>query len=149
MDGRLCDVIKSYSMDAYPGGILNLIARVVGEWKRYTLRGVCADETFAWISSEHRTHLSMVDPSKYVKQWPKNALSYRRCVGTMVLRPYDRPVDGIHTIGMLLTSTKANTVAGYPSVSTEDEGRDPDYISLACLGTRQRFRCGGVLDDIF
>eukprot|EP01018_Ginkgo_biloba_P002534 Gb_02394 [translate_table: standard] len=60
----------------------------------------------------------------------------------------DRPVDGINTIRMLLTSAKANTAASYPSVSTEDEGRDPDYISLACLGTRQTFRCGGVLDDI-
>eukprot|EP01018_Ginkgo_biloba_P025137 Gb_21704 [translate_table: standard] len=59
----------------------------------------------------------------------------------------DRPVDGVNTIGMLLTSAKANTAAGYPGVSTEDEGRDPDYISLACLETRQRFRCGGVLDD--
>eukprot|EP01018_Ginkgo_biloba_P023864 Gb_15779 [translate_table: standard] len=58
-----------------------------------------------------------------------------------------RLVDGVNTIEMLLTLVKANTEAGYPSVSTEDEGRDPDYISLACLGTRQRFRCGGVLDD--
>eukprot|EP01018_Ginkgo_biloba_P033614 Gb_00747 [translate_table: standard] len=52
----------------------------------------------------------------------------------------NRPVDGVNTIGILLTSAKVNTAAGYPSVSTEDEGRDPDYISIACLGTRQRFR---------
>eukprot|EP01018_Ginkgo_biloba_P009994 Gb_08505 [translate_table: standard] len=57
-----------------------------------------------------------------------------------------RPVDGVNTIGMLLTSTKADTEAGYPGIPTEDEGRDPDYFSLACLETRQRFRCGGVLD---
>eukprot|EP01018_Ginkgo_biloba_P017560 Gb_32419 [translate_table: standard] len=37
-----------------------------------------------------------------------------------------RPVDGVNTIGMLLTSTKANTDAGYPGISAEDEGRDPD-----------------------
>eukprot|EP01018_Ginkgo_biloba_P016178 Gb_10218 [translate_table: standard] len=47
-----------------------------------------------------------------------------------------RPVDGINTIGMLLTLAKANTTTGYPGVSTEDEGRDPDYFSLAYLGTR-------------
>ena len=58
----------------------------------------------------------------------------------------DRPIDGVNTIGMFLTSSKANTAAGDPGVLAEDEGRDPDYISLSCLGTRQRFRCGGVLD---
>eukprot|EP01018_Ginkgo_biloba_P001617 Gb_04392 [translate_table: standard] len=58
----------------------------------------------------------------------------------------DRPIDGITTIEMLLTLVKANTAAGYPGVSTADEGRDPDYISLTCLGTRQRFRCGGAFD---
>eukprot|EP01018_Ginkgo_biloba_P012210 Gb_34872 [translate_table: standard] len=60
-----------------------------------------------------------------------------------------RLIDGINTIGMLLTSAKVNTEAGYPGVSIEDEGRDPNFISLACLGTRQRFRYGGVLDCIF
>eukprot|EP01018_Ginkgo_biloba_P035780 Gb_37475 [translate_table: standard] len=55
----------------------------------------------------------------------------------------DRPVDGVSTIGMFLTSAKVNTAIGYPSVSIEDEGRDPDCISLACLGTRQRFRDRG------
>eukprot|EP01018_Ginkgo_biloba_P007170 Gb_18299 [translate_table: standard] len=51
----------------------------------------------------------------------------------------DRPVDGVNTIGILLTSAKANTVTSYPAVSAEDEGRDPNYILLACLKTRQRF----------
>eukprot|EP01018_Ginkgo_biloba_P029534 Gb_22651 [translate_table: standard] len=55
-------------------------------------------------------------------------------------------VDGVNTIGMLLTSAKADTKVGYPGVSAKDEGRDPDYFSLAWLRTRQRFRCGGVLD---
>eukprot|EP01018_Ginkgo_biloba_P018065 Gb_05628 [translate_table: standard] len=59
-----------------------------------------------------------------------------------------RLVDGVNTIGMLLTLAKVDTEASYPGISTEDEDRDPDYISLACLGTRQRFRCGGVLDDL-
>eukprot|EP01018_Ginkgo_biloba_P039466 Gb_17387 [translate_table: standard] len=57
-----------------------------------------------------------------------------------------RLTDGVKTIGMLLTSVKADTEASYPSIPTEAEGRDLDYISLACLETRQRFRCGGVLD---
>eukprot|EP01018_Ginkgo_biloba_P014450 Gb_35080 [translate_table: standard] len=60
----------------------------------------------------------------------------------------DRPIDGVNTIGMILTSAKANTADGYPGVLAKDEGRDPDYFSLSCLTTRQRFRCGGVLDDI-
>eukprot|EP01018_Ginkgo_biloba_P000443 Gb_36921 [translate_table: standard] len=42
----------------------------------------------------------------------------------------DRPVDGINTIGMLLTSTKADTEAGNLGIPTEDEGRDPYYFSL-------------------
>eukprot|EP01018_Ginkgo_biloba_P000986 Gb_03692 [translate_table: standard] len=59
----------------------------------------------------------------------------------------DRPVDGVNTIGMLLTSAKADTAASYPGILAEDKGRDPDYYcSLAYLGMRQRFRCGGVLD---
>eukprot|EP01018_Ginkgo_biloba_P000380 Gb_01540 [translate_table: standard] len=33
-----------------------------------------------------------------------------------------RPVDGVNTIGMLLTSVKVYTKARYPSVSTKDEG---------------------------
>eukprot|EP01018_Ginkgo_biloba_P035031 Gb_27260 [translate_table: standard] len=60
----------------------------------------------------------------------------------------DRPVDDVSTIGMFLTSVKANTMVGYLGVSAKDESRDPDYIPLACLGTRQRFRCGGVLDKM-
>eukprot|EP01018_Ginkgo_biloba_P037370 Gb_30036 [translate_table: standard] len=52
----------------------------------------------------------------------------------------DRPVDDVNTIGMILTLAKADTKAGYPSILAEDEGRDPDYISLACLKMRQRFR---------
>eukprot|EP01018_Ginkgo_biloba_P015949 Gb_02209 [translate_table: standard] len=61
----------------------------------------------------------------------------------------DRPVDGVNTIGMLLTSVKANTAAGYLGILAKDEGRDLDYYcSLACLGMRQRFRCGGVLDGV-
>eukprot|EP01018_Ginkgo_biloba_P001083 Gb_18585 [translate_table: standard] len=67
-------------------------------------------------------------------------------LATVVAGNPDRPVDGVNTIGILLTLSKTNTVAGYPGVSVEDEGRNPDYISLACLETRQRFRCGGVLD---
>eukprot|EP01018_Ginkgo_biloba_P030210 Gb_37851 [translate_table: standard] len=54
-----------------------------------------------------------------------------------------RLVDGIYTIGMLLTSAMVDIKAGYPGIPTEDEGRDPDYFSLACLGTRQR--CGWPL----
>eukprot|EP01018_Ginkgo_biloba_P004716 Gb_18875 [translate_table: standard] len=61
----------------------------------------------------------------------------------------NRLVDDVNTIGMLMTSMTADTEAGYPGVPVEDECRDPYYISLACLGTRQRFRCGGVLDDTF
>eukprot|EP01018_Ginkgo_biloba_P028722 Gb_14309 [translate_table: standard] len=60
--------------------------------------------------------------------------------------PY-RPVDGVSTIGIFLTLVKVNTMTGYPGVLVEDESRDPDYIPLAYLRTRQRFRCGGVLDD--
>eukprot|EP01018_Ginkgo_biloba_P028650 Gb_13398 [translate_table: standard] len=59
----------------------------------------------------------------------------------------DKPVDGVNTIGMLLTSAMANIEAGYPGIPAEDEGRDPDHFFTACLRTRQRFRCGGVLDD--
>eukprot|EP01018_Ginkgo_biloba_P028991 Gb_14752 [translate_table: standard] len=55
-------------------------------------------------------------------------------------------VDGVNTIGMLLTSSTVNIDAGYLGIPAEDEGRDPDSFFTACLGTRQRFRCGGVLD---
>eukprot|EP01018_Ginkgo_biloba_P036359 Gb_12972 [translate_table: standard] len=58
-----------------------------------------------------------------------------------------RSVDGTYTIGMFLTSTKVDTEADYPGIPTKDEGNDPNYFSLACLGTRQRFRCGGVSED--
>eukprot|EP01018_Ginkgo_biloba_P015073 Gb_04526 [translate_table: standard] len=68
-------------------------------------------------------------------------------LATIVAGNPDRSVDGVNTIGMFLTSAKANTVAGYLGVSTEDESRDPNYIPLACLGMRQRFKCGGVLND--
>eukprot|EP01018_Ginkgo_biloba_P019049 Gb_20279 [translate_table: standard] len=60
----------------------------------------------------------------------------------------DRLVDGVSTIGMLLTLVKADTAASYPGILAEDEGRDPDYYcSLACLRMRQRFRYGRVLYD--
>eukprot|EP01018_Ginkgo_biloba_P039868 Gb_34709 [translate_table: standard] len=51
----------------------------------------------------------------------------------------DRLVDGVNTIGILLTSSKADTEDGYLSILTEDEGRDPNYFSLACIKTRQRY----------
>eukprot|EP01018_Ginkgo_biloba_P020936 Gb_17245 [translate_table: standard] len=60
----------------------------------------------------------------------------------------DRPVDSVNTIRMLLTSAKANTAAGYQSVSVEDEGRDRDYISLACLGMRQSSHREVLLEHI-
>eukprot|EP01018_Ginkgo_biloba_P000952 Gb_23299 [translate_table: standard] len=46
----------------------------------------------------------------------------------------DIPIDGVNTIGMLLTSAKANIDAGYLGILTEDEGRDPDYFSLLVSG---------------
>eukprot|EP01018_Ginkgo_biloba_P033070 Gb_05463 [translate_table: standard] len=63
------------------------------------------------------------------------------------LRTRQRPIDGVNTIGMFLTSPKANTAAGDPGVLEEDEGRDPDYISLACLRTRQRRWVVGSFND--
>eukprot|EP01018_Ginkgo_biloba_P025194 Gb_00620 [translate_table: standard] len=77
-------------------------------------------------------------------------LQVLRPIGLAVVatRNPGRPVDGINTIGMLLTSMKVDIEAGYQGFLAEDEGRDLDYILLACLKKRQRFRCGGVLDDI-
>eukprot|EP01018_Ginkgo_biloba_P005225 Gb_22063 [translate_table: standard] len=60
----------------------------------------------------------------------------------------DRPVDGINTIVMLLTSVTTDTEVGCQGVLAEDEARDPDYILLTCLRMRQWFRCGGVLDGL-
>eukprot|EP01018_Ginkgo_biloba_P026468 Gb_08067 [translate_table: standard] len=90
--------------------------------------------TAKWRESSQQTLYSVWRPTKLVAVAAGNP---------------DRPVDGVNTIGMLLNLAKANTEAGYPGVSTKDEGKDLDFISLACLGTRQRFRCGGVLDGIF
>eukprot|EP01018_Ginkgo_biloba_P009899 Gb_09366 [translate_table: standard] len=59
-----------------------------------------------------------------------------------------RPVGGIYTVRMFLISLKVDIEVGYPSNPTKDESKDPNYFSLACLGTRQEFRCGGVLDDL-
>eukprot|EP01018_Ginkgo_biloba_P032604 Gb_35124 [translate_table: standard] len=67
-------------------------------------------------------------------------------LATAMARNTGRPIDAINTIGMFLTLVKVDIDVGYLGILTEDEGRDPDYISLACLGTRQRFKCGGVLD---
>eukprot|EP01018_Ginkgo_biloba_P012073 Gb_27196 [translate_table: standard] len=58
------------------------------------------------------------------------------------------PIDGVYTIRMFLTLAKENIEASYSATPTENEGGDLDYHSLACLKRRQRFRCGGVLDNI-
>eukprot|EP01018_Ginkgo_biloba_P024450 Gb_34909 [translate_table: standard] len=39
-----------------------------------------------------------------------------------------RPVDGVNTIGMLLTSAKADTEAGYPSIPTEVEVTEGGWV---------------------
>eukprot|EP01018_Ginkgo_biloba_P013617 Gb_08398 [translate_table: standard] len=57
----------------------------------------------------------------------------------------DRLVDGVNTIGMLLTSTKVNTTTSYLSGLAEDEGRDPDYFSLLVSGRDKGMDGGWVV----
>eukprot|EP01018_Ginkgo_biloba_P034484 Gb_11192 [translate_table: standard] len=76
-----------------------------------------------------------------------NATKNIRLVTVVAGNP-GRPVDGVYTIRMFLTLAKADSEVGYPGIPTEGERRDLDYFSVVHLGTRQRFRCGGVFDDI-